>query len=228
MVVSVGDVFGRFTKEVLVKNKEILDINEKKILKRRSKSVSFADWKGLALTSTFFFTRENSSPPVRRHKSTRSIKDSKRRREPGEQVRILNFTPYISYEQLFDKVNNTNVCLEKIVCYSFGIYGRIYVKNIAFEKCVAVRYSFDAWQSSQEEIARYIPGASTDNVDTFFFHIQPPKTNIERKMEFAIRYRVCGQEYWDNNFGDNYRLVYYETKPVQDTMNLTIINDRHI
>jgi hypothetical protein len=222
MVVSTVDVFGRYTNGVPTENKEIPD--EKK---RRSKSVSFADWKGLALTSTFFFTRDNLSPPVRRrHKSLAThVKDDKRRQDPGEQARILNFKSYISYEKLVENVNSTNVCLEKIACYGFGMYGRIGVKNIAFEKCVAVRYTFDAWQSSEEAIARYIPGASIDNVDTFFFHIQPPKTNIDRRMEFAIRYRVCDEDYWDNNFGDNYRLVYYKTKPEMETMNLTIIND---
>lgn len=150
------------------------------------------------------------------------VKDNKRQSDPGQPAQLLNFIPFISYKQLLEKVKKMNVCLEKIVCYTFGIYGRICVKNIAFEKCVSVRYSFDAWQSYQEETARFIPGASMDNIDTFFFHIQPPKTATDRRMEFAIRYRVCGQEFWDGNFGDNYRLLYYKTKAVDK---LPLLND---
>jgi protein phosphatase 1 regulatory subunit 3A/B/C/D/E len=225
MVVSAVDVFCRLTKDLTDDNKEIPNVIANKAIKRRSKSVTFADSKGLALTSTFFFIKENLSPPVTRRTSIGTrLKDNKQRNDPEQPAQLLNFTSNISYEELFVKVNNTNVCLEKIVCYTFGIYGRICVKNMAYEKCVAVRYSFDAWQSCQEEIARYIPGASTDNVDSFFFHMQPPKTNTDRKMEFAIRYRVCGKDYWDNNFGDNYRLVYYKTNPV-DTLNLPLLND---
>ncbi len=230
MVVSAVDVFCRLTRELNV-DMEIPNVIEKKTntVKRRSKSVTFADSKGLALTSTCFFAKDNLSPALTRRVRTSSlsarIKDNKRRSDLAQPARLLNFTSCISHEELFEKVANTYVCLEKIVCYTFGIYGRICVKNIAYEKCIAVRYSFDAWQSFQEEIARHIPGASTDNVDSFFFHIHPPKTNTDRKMEFAIRYRVCGQEYWDNNFGDNYRLVYYKSKPVATT-NLPMPNDR--
>ena len=83
----------------------------------------------------------------------------------------------------------------------------------------------DAWHTCKEATATFIPGASTDSIDSFFFHIRPPNTHADRKVEFAIRYRVCGNEYWDNNFGDNYRLVYYKTKPV-NTMNLPVVSDR--
>lgn len=222
MVVSAVDVFCRLTQDCQAINKEeIPNVNEKKTQKRRSKSVHFADSKGLALTSTFLFARENLSPPASRR--TR-IKDNKRGRKPGQAAQLLNITSNVSYEELLKKVNRTNVCLENIVCYAFGLYGRIRVKNIAYEKCVSVRYTFNAWQSFEEEVAKYIPGASTEDADSFFFHIRPPKTTADRKMEFAIRYRVCGSEYWDNNFGDNYRLVYFKTKSVE-TLNLPLLND---
>ena len=232
MVVSAVHVFCRLTKDLVVDNEEISnEIIKKEAPKRRSKSVTFADTKGFALTSTFFFTKDNLSPPTTRRKSVGlRIKDNKRRNDPGQPAQLLNFTSSSSYNECSEKVYNMNVCLDKMVCYAFGIYGRICVRNIAYEKCVAVRYTDDAWQSFEEVLARFIPGASTDNIDSFFFHIQPPKTNADRKMEFAIRYRVCGQEYWDNNFGDNYRLIYFRTKPI-DAMNLPLLNnptDRNI
>ena len=225
MVVSAVDVFCRRTKDhhSVDDNDNVI---ENKTVKRRSKSVTFADSKGLALTSTLIFTKDNLSPPVTR-RSTLSwrIKDNKQRKDPGQPAQLLNFTCNASYEESFNQVCNTNVCLESIVCYTFGMYGRIWVKNIAFEKCVAVRYTFDAWHSWKEATATFIPGASTDNIDSFFFHIRPPNTNNDRKVAFAIRYRVCGNEYWDNNFGDNYRLVYYKTKP-RNTMSLPVLSDK--
>ncbi|XP_028391156.1 protein phosphatase 1 regulatory subunit 3B-like [Dendronephthya gigantea] len=227
MVVSSVDVFCRLSKDLEVNNKEISHKIEKKTEKRRCKSVSFADTKGLALTSTFFFTKDDLSPPVTRRRSACTrIKDNKQQSEPGQPAaRLLNFTLNTSYKEIQNKVETTNVCFEIIICYTFGIYGRIRVKNIAYEKLVSVRYTFDAWQSSKEETAKYIYGASTDTTDTFFFHIRPPKTTTgtDRKMEFAIRYRVCGQEFWDNNFGDNYRLVYYKTTKL--TTDLSLHND---
>lgn len=226
MVVSSVDVFCRLSKDLEVDDKEIPHTIEKKSRRRRCKSVTFADAKGLALTSTFFFTTDNPSPSVTRRRSVcTSIKDAKRQSELGQPARLLNFTLNLSYKDNLNKVETTNVCLESIVCYTFGIYGRIHVKNIGYEKCVSVRYTFDAWQSSNEETAKYIYGASTKTTDTFFFHIRPPKTTTDRKMEFAIRYRVCGKEFWDNNFGDNYRLVYYKSTQLADTKNLSLRND---
>ena len=220
------DVFCRHRKDhCRVDDKDVPNLTENKTKKRRSKSVTFADSKGLALTSTLVFTKDNLSPPVRRRSTpgwrTTKVKDDKERMDPREPAQLLNFTCNTSYEEFLNKVNNsTNVCLESIVCYTFGMYGRIWTKNIAYEKYVAVRYTFDAWRTWKEATATFIAGASTDSIDSFFFHIRPPNTNTDRrKVELAIRYQACGNEYWDNNFGDNYRLVYYKTKPM-DTMNL--------
>ena len=229
MVVSAVDVLCRLEKDFEIDNEELReeDGHGKRGKKKRSKSVHFADSKGLALTSTILFARENASPPETRRKQ-RSLKDNRRRNAGGQPAQLLNFAPSLSYKELLEKVNKTKVCLESIVCHTFGIYGRINVKNIAYEKCVSVRYSFDAWQSGKEETAKYILGASTEGADSFFFHIRPPQITADRKMEFAIRYRVCGREYWDNNFGDNYRLVYFKTKPTEVAVNLALLNDRNI
>ena len=227
MVVSVVDVFCRHRKDHRrVDDEDVPNLIEKKTVKRRSKSVTFADSKGLALTSTLVFTKDNLSPLVTRRSTPGwRIKDNKERKDSREPARLLNFTCNTSYGEFLNKVNSTNVCLQSIVCYAFGMYGRIWTKNLAYEKYVAVRYTFDAWHTCKEATATFIPGASTDSIDSFFFHIRPPNTHADRKVEFAIRYRVCGNEYWDNNFGDNYRLVYYKTKPV-NTMNLPVVSDR--
>ncbi|WAQ86565.1 hypothetical protein PtA15_7A291 [Puccinia triticina] len=64
--------------------------------------------------------------------------------------------------------------------------GTVLVENISFEKRVAVRFTFDAWQTVSE--------------------LQDVLARInERQMEVAVRYRANGHEFWDNNGGANYR-----------------------
>lgn len=208
MVVSAVDLLCRLAKDVNVNNSNKSNKSEESKWNRRSKSVSFADTKGLALTNTRFYIREDLSPVTKRKSSVCHAKKTKQL--TSRPAQLLNFTTIIPYKKIVERVNTWNVCLECMVCYSFGMYGRIRVRNLTFEKCIIVRYTFDGWRSIEDIIATFIPGASNTTTDTFFFHILPPKRDVERKMEFAICYRVCGCEYWDNNFGDNYRLIYHK------------------
>lgn len=211
MVVSAVncDVFLRLTKDLGERPVPDLKNASPSSGNRSSKSVHFADTKGLALTSTSFFDKENLSPTESRKKMFTYLKDNKQR-EAGLPAKLLNFKSAVSYEDVLARLGRQNVCLEKIVCNSFGIYGRIQVWNLAFEKEVCVRYTFDAWQTFLDHYANHIPGSSSAKTDTFFFHLRPPQTTAARKMEFAICYKVCDEEFWDNNHGDNYRLVYFE------------------
>ena len=182
---------------------------------RKMKSVHFADTKGLALVSTFFFTRETPSLEsiseygqigriTFRRTSCRQTKCTN-----SESARLLNYKSPIPSKEFEENIEKNNVCLEKTYCNRNGVYGRIQVKNIAFEKDISVRYTFDSWAAVKEMKARYIPGASIADTDTFFFHVPPPGwSSGDQKMEFAICYTVDGETYWDNNFGDNYRLLY--------------------
>lgn len=211
MVVSAVncDVFSRLTKDLGERQVPDLKNASASSEKPRSKSVHFADTKGLALTSIAFFAKDNHSPTGSRKKMFTYLKDNKHR-DAGLPAKLLNFKSSLSYEEVSVCLGWQNVCLEKIVCNSFGIYGRIQVRNLAFEKEVCVRYTFDAWQTFRDHNANHIPGSSSAKTDTFFFHLRPPQTTAARKMEFAICYKVCDDEFWDNNYGDNYRLVYFE------------------
>lgn len=215
MVVSAVkcDVFSRLTKDFgdrqLPHDATVVNTSRDE---PRTKSVHFADTKGLALTSISFFAKDNLSPPRTRKKIITYFKDNKRRDNDGQPVKFLNFKSHLSYEDVLGRLETQNVCLEKIFCNTFGIYGRIQVKNLDFEKLVRVRFTFDAWQSWRDLQANYIPGSSSGQTDSFFFHLRSPElTSEHRKMEFAISYKVCEQEFWDNNHGDNYRLVYFKS-----------------
>ncbi|RHZ71240.1 hypothetical protein Glove_261g87 [Diversispora epigaea] len=109
------------------------------------------------------------------------------------------------------------------------LQGRIHVKNIAFQKIVQIRYTFDFWQSVSEVTAKYATTTVNDNnnnnnnnnnnrnklknlndFDLFHFSIElidNSRNPIDGKvMYFAVHYQVNGCDYWDNNNGQNYQV----------------------
>ncbi|KIP09296.1 carbohydrate-binding module family 21 protein [Phlebiopsis gigantea 11061_1 CR5-6] len=96
-----------------------------------------------------------------------------------------------------------------------SVVGRVRVRNIAFEKWVAVRFTFDLWQTTSEVTARYLdslPGGADDRFQ-FTIRLTDMMTRIEeKKMFLAIRYSAAGREIWDNNHGQNYRVTFSRQK----------------
>ncbi|KAJ2908769.1 hypothetical protein GGI21_002554 [Coemansia aciculifera] len=90
--------------------------------------------------------------------------------------------------------------------------GAIKVHNIAFEKAVAVRYSFDQWKTAHEAPAtfgRTLLDAQSGRagVDRFVFTVALPAdvtATLPATVALCARYRVAGVEHWDNNKGANY------------------------
>jgi len=108
-------------------------------------------------------------------------------------------------------LGSNDVKLEKIGLSADAklIEGAIIVRNIAFEKWISVRFTFDKWQTTSEVTARYSESIAEYNIDRFEYSIRVPDvTNkIEEKRLFvAIRYTTAGREIWDNNHGQNYQL----------------------
>lgn len=95
------------------------------------------------------------------------------------------------------------------------IIGRVLVKNIFFDKRVAIKYTWNAWQTTREVECVYVsdgdgilPGT---NMDVFKFIIDDlSRVDSRAKLEFCIQYVARNdsqrQEYWDNNDGKNYKL----------------------
>lgn len=96
------------------------------------------------------------------------------------------------------------------------LQGNVYVRNIAFTKNVWVRYTFDNWRSICEVEALF--NSDTRKCDasagydrfTFFIEVSAlPKEMLERNSLFlCLRYSVNGCQYWDNNNGHNYEVVF--------------------
>lgn len=92
------------------------------------------------------------------------------------------------------------------------IKGCVLVHNVAFEKSVMVRMSFNLWQTWIDVEATYKESLN-DALDRFSFELVTPNhlsylnlINTSSSCSMAIRYQVNGQEYWDNNNQCNFNV----------------------
>ncbi|CAO3660251.1 unnamed protein product [Umbelopsis vinacea] len=90
-----------------------------------------------------------------------------------------------------------------------SLVGKCKVNNIAFNKQVTVRYTFNYWQDVSEAQAAYRESISPSGTDRFMFNL-PLNDRMEKSthetMYFCLKYTVNGTEYWDNNGGRNYQV----------------------
>lgn len=102
-----------------------------------------------------------------------------------------------------------------------SINGTVQVGNLAFEKWVAVRYTYDSWTSVQEVGCTYQQTVKNGAADRFEFGIrlndlldwQRGQGGIHSStMHLCVRFSVAGAEHWDNNAGRNYQLDFI-TRP---------------
>lgn len=127
--------------------------------------------------------------------------------QPGDQSGFLH------------RLHEQKVCLERVLCFELGVSGITQVLNLDFEKDVTARYTFTDWKSCTETKASWVSTKTWEaeggqlSYDTFHFRLPvPPFLQPGAVLQFAIRYKVCGTEYWDNNNGENYKLVCHNYK----------------
>lgn len=119
----------------------------------------------------------------------------------------LEFTNPGTLPGFEQKVREVKVLLETVEADEFSLSGFVRVLNLAFEKSVSLRYSLNNWISFMDSLASYVPNSSDGITDKFCFKIVMP-TYLDNggTLQFAIKYCVGGQEYWDNNNGNNYKV----------------------
>ncbi|GAA4273889.1 hypothetical protein U6A24_01885 [Aquimarina gracilis] len=90
------------------------------------------------------------------------------------------------------------------------------IRNISPYKEVEVVYTTDGWQTQQYLSLSYTPRWYSGYN---YVLLSPNQFGIERwtgsvnvdesvnTIEYAVVYKVNGQEYWDNNYGRNYRII---------------------
>ncbi len=78
--------------------------------------------------------------------------------------------------------------------------GRVRVFNLAYEKQVTIVYSIDGGDTEQEVEASWLDGG-----DWTFELTGIGGDTLPDEVQFAVRYRVDGKEFWDKNGGYKYR-----------------------
>ncbi|KEI40945.1 carbohydrate-binding module family 21 protein [Mixia osmundae IAM 14324] len=127
-----------------------------------------------------------------------------------------DFTPYkmpISAPNFHGDVRLETLTMAKD---SRSLCGSIIVRNIAFNKRVVVRFTFDDWSTISEISADYAISLLDNQADRWTFHIKLSDILArieEKKMQIALRYIVDGRELWDNNGGSNYHVRFAKIAP---------------
>ncbi|XP_067096553.1 protein phosphatase 1, regulatory subunit 3Da [Osmerus mordax] len=191
----------------------------------RSARVRFVDSLGLDLEDVKVF-RTGEDPFVPHHVTFRLLMGAELAGGKNLEISLPYLKPVFPHQPGDDPeflrcLQKRKVCLERVLCFELGIIGITQVVNLDFQKEVSVRYSFTEWKSFTETKASWVstiatPWAGDDgqlSCDTFRFHLPvPPFLQAGAGLEFAIRYKVCGAEFWDNNDGKNYKLINHSYK----------------
>ncbi|KAM3876740.1 protein phosphatase 1 regulatory subunit 3E [Diretmus argenteus] len=179
------------------------------------KKVRFADSLGLELTSVKHFD-DADMPEVPERILAKFPKEplrlnhleTKFPRAPTQSVFMeLQFTNPGTLPGFAQKVREVKVMLENVEADEFSLSGFVRVLNLAFEKSVSLRYSLNNWITFMDSLASYVHESSDDGTDRFSFKIITPTfLDSGGTLQFAIKYCVDGEEYWDNNNGNNYKV----------------------
>ncbi|KAI8648544.1 CBM21 domain-containing protein [Fusarium keratoplasticum] len=100
--------------------------------------------------------------------------------------------------------------------------GLVAVQNVAFQKLVTCRFTFDNWKTTSDVASMYTDGNASDKAplgyDFFVFTIQISDIlNLESKIaQLCVRYMVNDQEYWDNNSGRNFQICFFKKTSLRD------------
>lgn len=108
-------------------------------------------------------------------------------------------------DELDDRLKKNNVCLSDTKLNGRSVNGFVIVNNLAYDKLVVVRHTFDDWNTVLDVPAYYISSSDEGKRDKFGFNLVFPQNRSE--MYFALQYSVDGLEFWDNNHGNNYKIV---------------------
>lgn len=135
----------------------------------------------------------------------------------GFEVRLNNF-PRDSLERLSQPLRVDRIALSGD---QKALLGDVVVANLSFHKTVTARFTTDAWKTTSEVCAAYNGDArkkpKDPGFDLFSFSINlTDQANLDKKtMLMCIRYNVGGQEFWDNNNSQNYRIEFVKKQQQQ-------------
>ncbi|NWR86309.1 PR3CB phosphatase, partial [Furnarius figulus] len=178
---------------------------------QKKKRVVFADMKGLSLTAVRFFSRIEEDLCDLQHalSDLASFRPRLWDSRPEACRYVLDFPqPSADYVAFRSSLHKNLVCLESCVIQDRALSGTVKVRNIAYEKTVMVRITFDGWKSFRDIPCQYMHSTyGSADTDIFSFELTLPKPSSSRRAtEFCISFQ-CGQKtHWDNNHGKNYKI----------------------
>ncbi|XP_009899936.2 protein phosphatase 1 regulatory subunit 3C-B-like [Dryobates pubescens] len=185
--------------------------NSKGCKGQKKKRVVFADMKGLSLTAVRFFSKIEEDLCDLQHalSGLASLRPGPRDSRPEACRYVLDFPqPSADYKTFRSRLQSNLVCLESCLLQDRALSGTVKVRNIEYEKRVAVRISSDGWKSFRDVCCQYMHSTyGSADTDIFSFELLLPKPSCShRATEFCISFQ-CGQKiHWDNNQGRNYRI----------------------
>ncbi|XP_053244665.1 protein phosphatase 1 regulatory subunit 3C [Podarcis raffonei] len=183
---------------------------------RAKKRVVFADSKGLSLTAIHVFSEFQENPGWDLQFDLLDLEDITAGLKLHEEKNlILGFAqPSADYLDFRNHLQKNFVCLENCTLQERAVSGTVKVKNVSFEKKVRIRVTYDSWKTYSDINCVYMNNVygDSDN-DTFSFAIDlPPVIAAEQNIEFCVYYQSDKHTFWDNNDGQNYKIVHAEWK----------------
>jgi len=139
-------------------------------------------------------------------------------REKPLPLKLINFKEPGSYSEVIENLSRNRVMLTKAEAFYTYLEGTLLVSNLSYQKKVIIHYTFNDWEITKQMEARYSAeqldhSRSSDRFDfTIEFH-----ENSFATLQFAIKYQVNGEIFWDNNNCKNYVVQGSSPKPPKIT-----------
>ena len=108
-----------------------------------------------------------------------------------------------------DRLRRDKVCLIGVTTHheDWSVRGVVRVLNMDYYKSVCVRYTLDEWRTWSDAVASYVQGSCDGFADRFHFTLYCSILGAGQRLHFAIVFRCLGQEFWDNNQGNDYTVM---------------------
>lgn len=180
---------------------------------KEKKRVSFADAKGYSLHTVKYMDGPSNMPPKLRIHLLQDVIQNVEAKPTHPYMYVPAFEqPASNYLQFRDRLDKELVCLENVLLKdNITVVGTVKVKNISFEKSVVVRATFDDWKTHRDITGSYVfptqASNSHDKYDTFSFELDILPNQGGKSFEFCICYKVNEKSLWDNNRGNNYKII---------------------
>lgn len=127
-----------------------------------------------------------------------------KRNSSGEDKVIYKKPKQFAISYMDDKIYMNHIKLSKTIPLQDSCIIEIRVDNIDYHKKVFIRSSLDNWTSYSDHYARHSYTSKCRKYD-FFRAIIP--IIAKYPVRFALCYKVCNREYWNNNHTKNFSIM---------------------